>query len=143
MKTATVYTTILALILSFPLAAQTVGRKPPKVVLKDYNYKADDGNIEFEVDVRLADCISYVELKNPDSKKPVKVEVTENNYFLSEENGQDILLRLSLGTLKEILKKREVMAADLIIYSKSGKPIYINELSLNKADLISAGGSWK
>jgi hypothetical protein len=143
MKTATVFTTLLALILSFPLAAQTVGRKPPKVVLKDYNYKADDGNIEFEVDVRLADCISYVELKNPDSKKPVKVEVTENNYFLSEENGQDILLRLSLGTLKEILKKREVMAADLIIYSKSGKPIYINELSLNKADLISAGGSWK
>jgi hypothetical protein len=95
------------------------------------------------VDVRMADCISYVELKNPDSKKPVKVEVTENDYYLSEENGQDIILRLSLGTLKDILKKREMMAADLVIYSKSGKPIYTNELSLNKADLISASGSWK
>jgi hypothetical protein len=143
MKTATVFTTLLACILCFQLAAQTVGKKPPKVVLKDYNYKQDDGNLEFEVDVRMADCISYIEIKNPDTKKPVQVQVTENDYYLSEENGQDIILRLSLGTLKDILKKREVLAAGLIIYSKSGKPIYSNELSLNKADLISAGGSWK
>ena len=144
MKTATVFTTLLALILSFPLAAQTVGKKPPKVVLKDYNYKQDDGNLEFEVDVRMADCISYIEIKNPDARKAVQVQVTENDYYLSEENGQDIILRLSLGTLKEILKKREMMAADLIIYSKSGKPIYTNEVALSKYDLINgAGNTWR
>lgn len=123
------------------VSAQTVGRKPPKVVLKEYDQKKDDGKLEFEVDVRMADCISYIEIKNPDSKKPVKVEVTENDYYLDEENGSDIILRLSLGTLKEILRKRESLAADLTIYSKNGKPIYTNELSLNKADLINTSGT--
>ena len=121
--------------------AQTVGRRPPKVVLKEYDQKKDDGKLEFEVDVRMADCISYIEIKNPDSKKPVKVVVTENDYYLDEENGTDIILRLSLGTLKEILRKREIMAAGLTIYSKSGQPIYTNELSLNKADLINTSGT--
>jgi len=143
MKTAAVFTMLITIAFSITLEAQTVGRKPPKVVLKEYSAKEDDGKIEFEVDVRMADCISYIEIKNPDSRKPVHVDVTENDYFLSEENGQDILLRLSLGSLKDLLKKRESLAAGLTIYSKSGKPIYTNELSINKADLISAGGSWK
>lgn len=125
----------------FEIKAQTVGRKPPKVVLKEYDQKKDDGKLEFEVDVRMADCISYIEIKNPDAKKPVKVQVTENDYYLDEENGTDIILRLSLGTLKEILRKRESMAAGLTIYSKNGKPIYTNELSLNKADLINTSGT--
>ncbi len=143
MKTATVFSILLTIGLTISVSAQTVGRKPPKVVLKEYSQKSDDGTLEFEVDVRMADCISYIEIKNPDSKKPVHVNVSENDYYLSEENGEDILLRLPLGSLKDILKKRESMAAGLTIYSKSGKPIYSNELSLNKADLISAGGSWK
>lgn len=143
MKTATVFSMLLCIGLSVQLSAQTVGRKPPKLALTDYNSKEDDGKLQFEVDVRMADCISYVEIKNPDARKPVKVPVTENDYYLSEENGNDILLRLSLGSLKEILRKRENLAAGLTIYSKSGKPIYTNEISLNKAELISAGGSWK
>jgi hypothetical protein len=143
MKTAAVFSFLLTIGFALSLKAQTVGRKPPKVVLKEYSQKLDDGTLEFEVDVRMADCISYIEIKNPDSRKPVHVNVSENDYYLSEENGEDILLRLPLGSLKEILKKRESMAAGLTIYSKSGKPIYSNELSLNKADLISAGGSWK
>jgi hypothetical protein len=125
----------------FEINAQTVGRKPPKVVLVDYDQKKDDGKLEFEVDVRMADCISHIEITNPNSKKTVKVDVYENDYYLDEENGTDIILRLSLGTLKEILRKREELAAGLTIYSKNGKPIYTNELSLNKADLISTSGT--
>jgi hypothetical protein len=140
MKTATVLAVLLGTCLSLGSFAQTVGRKPPKVVLKDYSPKEDDGTLEFEVDVRMADCISYVEVKNPDSKKPVQVQVNESNYYLSEENGKDIMLRLNLGSLKELLRKKQSVAASLTIFSKSGKPIYTNPLSINKAELISAAG---
>jgi hypothetical protein len=126
------------------VSAQTVGKKPPKFSLKDYNPGKDDGTLTFEVDVRMADCISYIELKNDATKKPVQVNVSENDYYLSEENGQDIFLRLPIGTLKALLKKKESLPTSLVIYSKSGKPIYTNELSINKFDLINtAENTWK
>lgn len=124
--------------------AQTVGRKQPKIALKDYSPNNDDGTVTFEVDVRMADCISYIELKNDAHKKPIHVDVTDKDYYLSEENGQDIMLRLPVGTLKELMKKKDKLATELIIYSKSGKPIYSNEVALSKADLINGtGNTWR
>ena len=138
----TILTILAIVVLGWTASAQTVGRKAPKLTLKEYNAEKEDGKLQFEVDVRMADCISYIELQNEVTKKPIKVEVTENDYVLSEENGRDILLRLDVGTLKELLKKKESQATALTIFSKSGKPIYTNELSINKSDLINtAGGS--
>lgn len=136
---------IIALVcIGYTTEAQTVGRKQPKIALKDYRPNDDDGTVTFEVDVRMADCISYIELKNDAHKKPIQVQVSEKDYFLSEENGQDILLRLPVGTLKELLKKKEKLPTELTIYSKSGKPIYTNEVALSKYDLINnAGNSWR
>ena len=136
MKAALVFTAILAMGFQISLYGQTVGRKPPKLSLSDYNKDKDDGTLTFEVDVRLADCISYIELKNDATRKPVQVRVNEKDYYLSEENGRDILLRLQVGSLKDFLKKKEQLPTELVIYSKTGKPIYTNELSINKSELI-------
>lgn len=131
---------LCGLAICYHSSAQTVGRKAPKLTLKDYNPSKEDGNLQFEVDVRMADCISYIELKNEATKKPVKVEVNENDYYLDEENGRDIYLRLEVGTLKELLRKKESLPTALTIFSKSGKPIYTNQLSISKSDLIHLAG---
>jgi hypothetical protein len=128
-------------VLGYNANAQTVGRKAPKISLQDYNAAKDDGNLQFEVDVRMADCISYIELKNEVTRKPVKIDVTENDYFLSDENGRDILLRLQMGRMKKYLKKQANQTTALTIFSKTGKPIYSNELTINKSDLILAAGN--
>lgn len=135
--------TILAigafLLLGWGAMAQTVGKKA-KLSLATYNSAQQDGMLQFEVDVRMAYCISYIELKPQGGKKSIQVPVSEKDYFISEENGRDILLRISLGSLKQVMKKKENLETELIIFSKSGKPIYTSEISLVKADLISATG---
>jgi len=138
MKVTNLFTAILMVFSSISLSAQTVGRKVPKLSLTEYNAKKDDGILNFEVDVRMADCISYLELKNELTKKAIKVAVGEKDYYLSEENGRDILLRIPVGTLKDFLKKKEQLPTELTIYSKSGKPIYTNELSINRVELINS-----
>ena len=135
------FTAIVAITFQFVTVAQTVGRKPPKISLSQYNKDKDDGTLNLEVDVRMADCISFIEFKNDANKKPLQVQVAEKDYFLSEENGRDILLRLSVGSLKDLLKKKESLPTELTIYSKTGKPIYTNELSINRAELINGSGN--
>jgi len=129
-------TAILGMGLQLVSLGQTVGRKPPKISLSEYNKDKDDGMLNFEVDVRMADCISYIEFKNDANKKPLQVQVAEKDYYLSEENGRDILLRLQVGSLKDLLKKKDNLPTELTIYSKTGKPIYTNELSINRSELI-------
>jgi hypothetical protein len=141
MKAAWMFTAIVAITFQFVTVAQTVGRKPPKISLSQYNKDKDDGTLNLEVDVRMADCISFIEFKNDANKKPLQVQVAEKDYFLSEENGRDILLRLSVGSLKDLLKKKESLPTELTIYSKTGKPIYTNELSINRAELINGSGN--
>lgn len=133
--------TIGALLLfSLGAMAQTVGKKAPKLSLTAYNREKEDGLLQFEVDVRMADCISFVELRPEGSKKPIQVFVSEKDYYLSEENGRDILLRIPLCSLKDVLRKKESVSTALTIFSKSGKPIYTNELSVTKTELLGAVG---
>lgn len=141
MKKVIVLSLLLAAATGYTSLAQTVGRKPARIMLKDYSPKEEDGNIEFEVDVRMVDCISYIEIKNPELRKPIKVPVNESDYFLDEKTGEDIYLRLSIGSLKKMLRKEESVDASLIIYSKSGKPVYSNRLSLNRSELLRTAGS--
>jgi len=141
MKIISFYTIVFFLFSIYPSLSQTVGKRPPKITLLDYNTKLDDGNLQFEVDVRMADCISYLEFKSADSKKTFKVKVHENDYYLNEENGHEIILRLSIGTLKELLKKKLSLDLNLVIYSKTGKAIYNGEVLFNKADLIATAGT--
>ena len=135
---ALMLTAVLAISVQIISFAQTVGRKPPKISLSEYDKDKDDGTLNFEVDVRMADCISYIEFKNDANRKPLQVQVAEKDYFLSEENGRDILLRLQVGSLKDFLRKKDILPTELVIYSKTGKPIYSNELSINRSELISS-----
>jgi uncharacterized protein YccT (UPF0319 family) len=118
--------------------AQTIGRKKPKMELLSYNPLKDDGELALEIDVRMADCISHLELLSENSRKPIKVDIGESNYYLSEDGEEQIYMRVSLGSMKEILKKKKELPSDLTIYSKSGKPIYSKQLNLVKDELISS-----
>jgi hypothetical protein len=124
--------------LSASLHAQTIGRKKPKMELLSYNPLKDDGELALEIDVKMADCISHLELLSENTKKPLKVEVAEDDYYLSEDGEEQIYMRVSLGSMKEILKKKKELPSDLVIYSKSGKQIYSRQLNLVKEDLIAS-----
>lgn len=130
---------VVILLMAAPgLQAQTVGRKKPKLELLSYNPLKDDGELSFQIDVRMADCISHLELANENSKKPLKVEVAESDYYLSEDGEEQIYLKVTLGSMKEILKKKKELPSELTIYSKSGKPIYSKQIHLVKDDLIAS-----
>ena len=118
--------------------AQTIGRKKPKMELLSYNPLKDDGELALEIDVKMADCISHLELLSENTKKPLKIEVAEDDYYLSEDGQEQIYMRVSLGSMKEILKKKKELPSDLVIYSKSGKAIYSRQLNLVKEDLIAS-----
>jgi hypothetical protein len=118
--------------------AQTLGRKKPKLELVGYSPLKDDGDLVFQIDVRLADCISLIELSSENSRKPLKVVVSENDYYLSEDGEEQIFMKISLGTLKEIMKKKKELPTELVIYSKSGKPIYTRQFNLNRDELVAS-----
>lgn len=118
--------------------AQTIGRKKARMELLSYNPLKDDGEVVLEMDVRIADCVSYVELSSENSRKPLIVSVTEEDYYLSEDGEEQIYMKVSIGNMKEILRKKKEVPAGLTIYSKSGKPIYSRRLTLVKEELIAS-----
>jgi len=106
--------------------------------LASYNPLKDDGEIILEMDVRMADCVSHLEISSENSKKPLVVEVREENYYLSEDGQEQIFMKVSLGSMKQILKKKKELPAGLTVYSKSGKTIFSKQVKLVKEDLIAS-----
>lgn len=133
-----IVTTLILAGLTTSVQAQTIGRKKPKMELLSYNPLKDDGELALEIDVKMADCISHLELLSENTKKPIKVEVAEDDYYLSEDGEEQIYMRVSLGSMKEILKKKKELPSDLVIYSKSGKQIYSRQVNLVKEELIAS-----
>ena len=138
LQTLTIFTLLIITGLTASVQAQTIGRKKPKMELLSYNPLKDDGELAIEIDVKMADCISHLELLSENNKKPIKVEVAEDDYYLSEDGEEQIYMRVSLGSMKEILKKKKELPSDLVIYSKSGKPIYTRQVNLVKEELIAS-----
>jgi hypothetical protein len=66
------------------------------------------------------------------------VVVSENDYYLSEDGEEQIYLKISLGTFKEIMKKKKELATELVIFSKSGKPIFTRKITLNRDELVAS-----
>lgn len=116
--------------------AQTVGKRPPKVMLISYDSRKDDGDLLLKIDVKLADCIGLVEVKNRSTKKPKLVSPKPEDYYLDERNNSDIWLKLPIGRMNELLRKNEEEPTELVIYSKTGKPVYQTMIALNKQDLV-------
>lgn len=134
---------LLLLALSFFVHAvdglgQTIGRKSVKLELLSYNPIKDDGEMVLEMDVRMADCVSHLEITCETSKKPMVVEVSEEDYYLSEDGEEQIFMKVSLGSMKEILKKKTEIPAGLTVFSKSGKAIYSKQHILKKEELIAS-----
>jgi hypothetical protein len=118
--------------------AQTIGKKSPRVELHNYNPIKEDGELIFQIDVRMADCVSHLEFSSENAKKPIQISVTENDYILSEDGDEQIYLKVALGNLKEIMKKKKELPIDLSIFSKSGKLIYSKQLNLQKETLVAS-----
>jgi hypothetical protein len=129
---------LLVCLISTEIQAQTIGRKKARMELLSYNPLKDDGEMVLEMDVRMADCVSHLELSSANSKRPLVVAVSEEDYYLSEDGEEQIYLKVSLGNMKEILRKKKEVPAGLTIYSKSGKPIYSRQLTLIKEELIAS-----
>ena len=121
-----------------PAIGQTVGRKKASMELLSYNPIKDDGELMLEMDVRMADCISHLEIACETIKKPLVVEVTEENYYLSEDGEEQIFMKVSIGNMKDILKKNKEVSTTLTVYSKSGKPIFTRQILLVKDSLIAS-----
>jgi hypothetical protein len=118
--------------------AQTIGRKKATMELHSYNPIKDDGEIVLEMDVRMADCVSHIEISNEHSKKPLVVEVSEENYYLSEDGEEQIYMKVIVCTMKDILKKKKEVPAGLTVYSKSGKPIFTRQITIVREELIAS-----
>jgi hypothetical protein len=115
--------------------AQTVGKRPPKVMLISYDKKKEDGDLLLKIDVKLADCIGHVEVSNKSTRKPKLVSPKPDDYYLDERNNSDIWLKLPIGKMNELLRRDEE-ETQLVIYSKTGKPVYQTMIALNKQELL-------
>lgn len=117
---------------------QKIGKKkPPKVTLTKYNSMVGDGDVVVDLYVRMADCISHAELVDSDYEDTRKLKVDLEDYYVKSENSSAIYVKIKLGRLKEILRKRQEAYPELVVYSKTGKPVYQAPLAINRIELVS------
>jgi hypothetical protein len=117
---------------------QKIGKKkPPQVSLTKYNSLFSDGDVVVDLYVRMADCISHVELVDHDYEDTKKLKVKLEDYYVKNEKTNAIYVKIKLGRLKEILRKRQEAYPELVVYSKTGKTVYQAPLAINRIELVS------
>ena len=114
--------------------SQSIGRDHFYLSLVNYKEETNDGLIQIELDVRMSDFISYVEVVDSIKKESTILPSVEDDYFLTEDGK--IVFRKSIGSLKSIIKRKERVIRKLIIYSKTGLPVYTTRLILDRKRLI-------
>ncbi len=145
---------------------QRVYPKTAKLILIDYSSLSNDGLIFFEIEVRMSDCISQIELIDIDNYKLKKniwdklydfwwfkimkvynfsktkkfsKEISESDYTLKDlDDGKEhILMDVSLLNIKSLYSRKETTKRiRIILHSFSGKIIYDKNFNIDKTDLI-------
>jgi len=158
--------TLLLLLLSTFGFGQRVGSKTPIFGVDKYNSLTNDGVLTFEIDCRMADCISHVQIVDIDRIKKKKSfwekihdwwwfkiikrfdfqtakkfdsEITEDNYFLKDldDGGEHIYMKCELITIKSLFGRKLLKKRVRInIFSLSGKRIYTKDFLLDKIKLL-------
>jgi len=129
---------MFCLCLSHEGLSQKIGKKkPPQVTLSKYNSLVNDGDLVVDLFVRMADCISHIELVDSDYEIVKKLEVKFEDYYIKNEKTNAIYVKIKLGRLKEILRKRNEAYPELVVYSKTGKTVYQAPLAINRFELVS------
>lgn len=149
--------------------SQKVNQKSAIIRLEQLNNLKGDGLLTFEIEVRMADCFSHVELidvKKLNKKKNIwdklhdwwwfKVrkiydfevsktftrELTEDNYSLKNTEFLDevIVMKCDLIQLKSVFPRKLLKRKlELNLYSKSGKKIYSKTFTLRKMKILEEG----
>ena len=147
-------------------SAQRVGMRPVTLRLENYSAVSDDGMLTFEIDVRMADCIDYIEINDVDKIKKVKStrdklhdwwwfkvrqiydfksartftkEIHESDYFLKDlgDDEEHISMKCDLLQMKSVFGRKTIRKRlEINIYSLSGKKIYSKTIVLDKNELI-------
>ena len=146
--------------------SQKVYNKTALLKLEKYNTISNDGILTFEVEVRISDCISYIEIndvlklkknKNIWDKlydwwwfkvrkiydfniaKTYTKPITEENYYLKESDDLEphIVMRCELMSLKSLYGRKSTRKKiEINLYSMSGKVIYSKIITLRKSKII-------
>jgi len=145
--------------------SQKIGRYPPKITIEKFNTINSDGIICFEIDVRLSDCISYVELidlseykenknltdkihdwwwfkllkiYNFETEKKIRKEIDIENYLLREtnDNSELIVMKTDIMSLKSLFGRKSEKDVRIDVYSLSSKIIFSKKYHFDKIKLI-------
>ena len=160
------YFICLFLIFSMIGYSQRVYPKSAIIRLEKFNSLNNDGLLTFEIGVRMADCLSHIEMndvsrlknkKNVRDKvhdwwwfkvrkiydfevsKTYSKELEEDNYFLEDTDdlSEQIYMKCELIQLKSIFSRESInKKLEINLYSKSGKKVYSKIFILNKNKLL-------
>jgi hypothetical protein len=149
--------------------SQRVYEKSAKIILDKFDGLREDGQLYFEIEVRMADCLSHLEFSDASKIKSKKTiadkvhdwwwfkvreiydfevsqtftkEIHEDDYSLrdTDDFSERIVMKCSLMRLQSVFpRKRFKRKIQLLIYSKSGKLIYSKIFILDKLKLIEEG----
>lgn len=143
-------------ILNFSIG-QRIGNDEPIWTLTEYNQISKDGYIQVEIDVRMADIVSYVELNDvrveKDDKKIFdKISdwwwfkvLRRPNYYITRsftktisienyvividnDNMEKIVLRTKLVPLSSLFGNKKVMIVQFIIHRKGDNKIIYSDI---------------
>jgi len=144
---------------------QRVGTKPGKFYVENYSSLSDDGTIFFEIDVRLSDCLSHIEIKDITKVKNKRTfwdwlhdfwwfkilrvfdfqiskvfsrELNVENYYIKDTGDglEHIYMKAELLSIKSIFGRKDEKNILVNLYSYSGKILYSKDFILDKNKLI-------
>lgn len=148
------------------LFGQRVYPKTAIIRLENFSTINSDGLLTFEIDVRMADCLSHIEMNDFDKFKKKKnvgdklhdwwwfkvrkiydfevsktysKELEEDNYFLKETDdlSEHISMKCDLIQLKSVFSRKTIKRKlQINLYSKSGKMVYSKTFILDKNKIL-------
>lgn len=144
---------------------QRVGFKPPKFWIENYSALSNDGTIFFEIDVKLSDCLSHIEIKDITKVKKERTfwdwlhdfwwfkilrifdfevsksytrELDVDNYYLKDTGDglEHIYMKCDLLSTKSIFGRKDKIKLLVNLYSHSGRIVYSKDFLLDKNKLL-------
>ena len=143
---------------------QRVYPKTAIIRLENFSTINNDGLLTFEIDVRMADCLSEIEMNDMDKKKKEKSvwnrihdwwwfkvrmihdfessktytkQLKEDNYYLIDDEKEHISMKCDLIQLKSVFPGKAIKKKiEINLYSKSGKIVYSKIFILDKNKLL-------
>ena len=145
---------------------QRVYPKTAIIRLEKFSSLSNDGILTFEIEVRIADCLSHLEINDMNKRgekrtiwnrihdwwwfkvrkiydfevsKTFTKEIEDDEYFLrdTDDLSEQIYMKCNLIPLKSVFSNKSInRKLEINIYSMSGKKVYSKIFILNKNKLL-------